>query len=226
MNPASGQGKPEIVRPFGARLDTSLRRFWYGRKRDGNRTVRVRYVGADLVVMLGDDIGFGIASRDHDWQKLTQMLEACERLKPEIFIDVGAGLGLYGCVLGRRKAVSRIVALEPDAAKFERLNGNLKRNKLTEMADAHQVAASDKAGTGALDDMLRLDGKKIAARIGAQDNAIEVLMGAAQLFTRNTGYAQIETRGKQVAGVVTELMAAFGWKPVERGVSTVRFEKL
>ena len=35
------------------------------------------------------------------------MIEACERLKPRVFVDVGANLGLYTCVLGRNRAWCR-----------------------------------------------------------------------------------------------------------------------
>jgi FkbM family methyltransferase len=247
-------------RPFADKFGTSLRKRWYGRKRQPERskTVRCRYFGTDFIVNLDDEVGYEIALNRFEWRELKLMLDACERLKPELFLDVGANLGLYSCVLGRHKAVPRIVAFEPDHANFARLTANLKLNKLTEIAEAYEAGAGAKAGTEtlmpagadnrgvsriasgtgqaagegayaipimALDDVVRLDGSRIAVKIDVEGFELEVLMGAAQLFTRNGGFAQIEAHGNQVAGVVTELMATFGWRFIERYGLDLRFEK-
>ena len=246
-------------RPFADTFGTSLRKRWYGAKRQPGRskTVRCRYLGTDFIVNLEDEAGYEIALTRSEWRELTLMLDACERLKPEVFLDVGANLGLYSCVLGRHKAVPRIFAFEPDHANFARLTANLKLNNLTDMAQAQEVGVGSKAGTEtllpagednrgvsriasgtaetagpgytipvvALDDVMRVDGSRIAVKIDVEGFELEVLMGAAQLFTRNGGFAQIEAHGNQVAGVVTELMATFGWRFIERYGLDLRFEK-
>jgi hypothetical protein len=76
-----------------------------------------------------------------------------------------------------------------------------------------------------LDDMFQLDDTSIAAKIDVEGFELEVLMGAAQLFTRNRGFVQIEGRIDRVAGVIKELMATFGWRFVERYGIDIRFEK-
>jgi FkbM family methyltransferase len=247
-------------RPFADKFSTSLRKRWYGAKRQPGRgkTVRCRYFGTNFIVSLEDEVGYEIALNRFEWRELKLMLDACERLKPEVFVDVGANLGLYSCVLGRHKAVPRIVAFEPDHANFARLTANLKLNNLTDLVEAREVGAGSKAGTEtllpagednrgvsrivpgtgeaagqdaysipivALDDVVRVDGSRIVVKIDVEGFELEVLMGAAQLFTRNGGFAQIEAHGNQVSGVVTELMATFGWRFIERYGLDLRFEK-
>jgi FkbM family methyltransferase len=216
--------------------------------------VRCRYYGTDFLVNLDDEVGYEIALNRFEWRELKLMLDACDRLKPEVFIDVGANLGLYSCVLGRHKAVPRVIAFEPDRDNFARLSANVKLNKLGAMAELHEAGAGAKAGTAtllpsgpanrgmsrftteagegayevpvvALDSVMTLDGSRFVAKIDVEGHEIEVLMGAAQLFTRNGGFAQIEGHGDQVAGVITELMATFGWRFVERYGLDLRFEK-
>lgn len=247
-------------RSFADKFATSLRKRWYGRKRSPGQgdVTRCRYFGTDFLVNLDDEVGYEIALNRFEWRELKLMLDACDRLKPELFLDVGANLGLYSCVLGRHKAVPRIVAFEPDHTNFARLTANLQLNKLSDIVETHEVGAGAKAGTNtllpagaanrgvsridpdagtapggggytvpivALDDILKVDGSRIAVKIDVEGFELEVLMGAAQLFTRNGGFAQIEAHGSQVAGVITELMATFGWRFVERYGLDVRFEK-
>ena len=139
-------------RPFGEKLNTSLRKRWYGKKRKPgpNNMRRCRYFGTHFIVNMDDEVGYEIALNRFEWRELKLMLDACERLKPELFLDVGANLGLYSCVLGRHQATSRIIAFEPDRVNFERLMANLKLNKLDGLVEAHQVAAGAKAGTAML----------------------------------------------------------------------------
>jgi FkbM family methyltransferase len=256
----SGETAAELAArpPLGARLDSSLRRLWFGKRRpERSRVARCRYFGARLAVPLEDHTGYEIALRRYEWRELAWMIEACRRLQPALFIDIGANLGLYSCVLGRHKAAPRILALEPDRENFAALAANLKLNGLIEITDARPIGAAARAGMAvlvpagamdrgdsrlditaqdgvagaysveiaALDDMVRFDDAAIVIKIDAPGSEIEVLMGAAQLFTRNRGYAQIEARGERAAGVIAELMAAFGWRHIGRHGSALRFEK-
>jgi hypothetical protein len=100
---------------------------------------------------------------------------------------------------------------------------------------SHLVTGEESSGNGvaggysvevvALDDLFRLDGATIAAKIDVEGFELEVLQGAAQLFTRNKGFVQIEGRTDRIAAVIMELMAAFGWRFVERYGIDLRFEK-
>jgi FkbM family methyltransferase len=250
---------PPRKRPFADKFKTSLRKRWFGRKQNAgeSKIVGCRYHGADFIVSLDDEVGYEIAINRFEWHELDLMIAACGRLNPDLFLDVGANLGLYSCVLGRRKVVPRVIAFEPDRINFERLTANVALNNLSAVVEVHAAAVGSHAGTATLtpagvsnrgmsridagaaappagsydvpivtlDDTVRLDGGRIAIKIDVEGHEIEVLMGAAQLFTRNGGIAQIEAHGNKVAGVVTELMATFGWRFIERYGLDVRFEK-
>jgi FkbM family methyltransferase len=247
---------------FSEKFRISLRKRWFGPMRSpgARRVVRCRYFGAEFVVNLEDVIGHEIAINRFEWRELKIMLDACQRLKPEIFFDVGANLGLYSCVLAKNNAVPRIVAFEPDRANHQRMMLNLQINGLRERVELHEQAVGAAAGRASLvpsgasnrgmshlvtgeesdgfaveggysvevvklDDMFRLNDTTIAGKIDVEGFELEVLMGAAQLLTRNKGFIQIEGRFDRVAGVITELMATFGWRFVERYGIDLRFEK-
>jgi hypothetical protein len=44
-------------------------------------------------------------------------MRVCAELKPDIFIDVGANLGLYTCVMMKNRLASRAILFEPDRRK-------------------------------------------------------------------------------------------------------------
>jgi FkbM family methyltransferase len=242
--------------PFVEKLSTSLqkRRLWL---RDlcgmHPRTVACRYFGAQFIVDLDDVIGYEIAIRRFEWRELKLMIDACRRLKPAIFLDVGANIGLYSCVLGRHKLVRRVVAFEPDRENFARLQRNIALNVLTDIVDARHAAVGDAAGvvrlvtsdaanrgmsriepgagdgyevaSVALDASVSLRDAIIALKVDVEGYEAQVLTGAEQLLARNGGFAQIEAREDTAAAAVTQRMAGFGWRFVERYGLDLRFEK-
>ena len=92
--------------------------------------------------MIADEI----AIRRYEWWQLTMMLMACRRYRPDVFIDVGANIGLYTCVLGRAQAAPRLVAFEPDGQNFARLSENIERNGLAGVAAVRPVAVGAARG--------------------------------------------------------------------------------
>ena len=241
---------------FAEKLRISLRKRWFGPQRppDIRRVVRCRYYGADFVVNLEDVVGYEIAINRFEWRELRIMLDACRRLKPQVFLDVGANIGLYTCVLGRHEAVPRVIAFEPDRDNHARMSLNLKLNGLTGRVELHAAAVGAAPGTAhlvpsgaanrgmsylapgesagsysvpvvALDDLIHLDGKTLVAKIDVEGHEQEVLSGARQLLTRNNGFVQIEGRSDHLAGLVSERMAGFGWRFIERYGIDLRFEK-
>src|SRR3954469_20577332 len=102
-------------RRLSAKANTSWRKRWFGPKRPSGvrRVVRARYYGTDFVVNLEEEVGYEIAINRFEWRELQIMLEAWQRLKPDVFLDIGANLGAYSCVLARRRAAPRIIAFEP-----------------------------------------------------------------------------------------------------------------
>lgn len=55
------------------------------------------------------------------------------RQEPFVFLDVGANQGLYSLIAARNPACAQVIALEPVAATFARLEENIMANKATQI---------------------------------------------------------------------------------------------
>ena len=150
--PASPTDLVPLRRPFLEKLDTSWRKRMVGEQvtAPGDYPARCQYFGATFDVDLSDIVGYEIAIHRFEWRELKMMSEACRRMKPEVFLDVGANLGLYTCVVASQRLVPRTVAFEPDRENFARLTNNIALNGLEGRVEAHQAAAGAKAGTAIL----------------------------------------------------------------------------
>ena len=214
---------------------------------------KCRYFGADFLIQLDDLIGYEIAINRLEWREIKLMIDACERLKPDIFVDVGANVGLYSCILGRRHLVPQVLALEPDKLNFSRLGANLALNGLAAIVEARAIAAGARSATMAfapagpenrgvsklgpveaggydvivapLDDLLHIEDRKIVVKIDVEGYELEVLEGAERLFRRNKGFAQIEGHGDRRAAEITARMTTLGWQFVDRYGIDLRFER-
>jgi FkbM family methyltransferase len=213
--------------------------------------IRCRYFDADFIGILDDFVSYAIAAKYFEWHEIKMMIEACRRIKPDIFFDVGANIGLYSCILGIHKLVPRIIAFEPDRQNFESLKVNLGLNGVA--VNAYEIAVGAKAGTAslfpsgienrgasqifstgngayqvkvaALDDLFDIKESVIAIKIDVEGYESEVLAGAKTLFGRNQGYAQIEASGDS-ATAVRKSMAALGWRECGCHGVDIRFERL
>jgi FkbM family methyltransferase len=141
-----------LRRPFLEKLDTSWRKRLVGEQATGpgDHPARCRYFGATFDVDLGDIVGYEIAIHRFEWRELKMMTEACRRMKPDLFLDVGANLGLYSCVIASQNLVPRTIAFEPDRENFARLSRNIALNNLGARVEAHQAAVGAKGGTAML----------------------------------------------------------------------------
>jgi FkbM family methyltransferase len=146
---------PDILplrRPFLEKLDTSWRKRLVGEQATGtgDHPARCSYFGAMFDVDLGDVVGYEIAIHRFEWRELKMLIAACQRMKPDLFLDIGANLGLYTCVIASQNLVPRTIAFEPDSENFARLSRNIALNGLESRVQAHQVAVGAKAGTAML----------------------------------------------------------------------------
>jgi FkbM family methyltransferase len=247
-------------RPFAGKLTTSIRKRRIALTRATGPLLgrdlsdfRCRYGGAHFIVDLDDLVGYEIAIGRMEWRELALMSDACRRLAPDVFLDVGANIGLYSCVLGRRGLVPKIMAFEPDRRNCASLRRNLALNDLLGTAEVFEAAAG--AGPGratlvpagddnrgmskigfagkdsyevdvvALDDVIRLEDRPIVVKIDVEGYEQQVLTGAERLFANNRGFAQIEARDDDLARAVIERMTVFGWRFLERYGLDVRFER-
>ena len=198
------------------------------------------YFGANFVLLPSEAIDEEIAIKRYEWWQLTMLLKACRHYRPEVFIDVGANIGLYTCVLGRARAVRRLLAFEPDSENFARLSDHVARNGLAGAVDARPLAVGAAKGTAslipgsaensglaklgdagrehalsvelvALDDELDVRNGVICIKIDVEGYECEVLAGAVNLFRSNGGYAQIECHDGSAAEI-TRTMHDSGWQ--------------
>jgi len=66
------------------------------------------------------------------------------RLNPKTFIDVGAHIGRFSIILAKKG--SNVISIEPSKENFERLNKNIKLNKLQDKIKVINVGCSDSGG--------------------------------------------------------------------------------
>ena len=247
-------------RPFFVKLSSSVLKRWLRTRHrfqgthDGRKAqIRCRYFSANFLIDLNDGVSYAIAAKYYEWHEIKLMIDACRRHKPDVFIDIGANIGLYSCILGVQKLVPRILAFEPDLQSFNLLNANLDINGLRTVVQAHAVAVGACEGTAmllpagienrglsridsaagggysvpivSLDDVADLDGHTIAIKIDVEGYELEVLAGAKLFFGRNRGYAQIEALDNRIAANIIERMVAFGWRLVGHYGINLRFER-
>jgi FkbM family methyltransferase len=210
------------------------------------------YFGARFLVHWRDIVAREIALQNFERTQLTLVTKACARLRPELFIDVGANGGLYSCVLLRQKLVQRAILFEPDRRNLAHLRANLLMNGLTELADCREAALGSAPGrvrlapgpasnTGRsqiigdgsggyevevvrLDDVVALSGKTIAVKIDIEGYELQALAGMDRTLRENRGIVQIETTTTR--SDVIRTMRGLGYEQAAEFYSELVFEKL
>lgn len=128
------------------RLKTSLFRFYYRRvcKRKW-LTVKVRQteflVRPDNYIdrRLWIEGGYEDAQIDH-LKKLIKLHEI------DMFLDIGANVGLYSCLLAQETSVPDLHAFECDPRNLAHLGAHLRMNSLLERVQVHSHAIGDTSG--------------------------------------------------------------------------------
>jgi len=107
----------------------------------GRRYFVSRYFGADFLISSHNVGGLEISAKIGEYAELKYFMGACAALKPDVFIDIGANLGLYTCILMKNGLVPRVIAFEPDRRNRVHLRANLLINELLDKdIDIREVA--------------------------------------------------------------------------------------
>lgn len=74
-----------------------------------------RYFGAEVLVRSANVGGLEISAKIAEHGELKDFMRSAAAIKPDIFIDVGANLGLYTCILMKNRLVPRAILFEPES---------------------------------------------------------------------------------------------------------------
>jgi FkbM family methyltransferase len=100
-----------------------------------------QYFGADFLVRSANVGGLEISAKIAEHAELTNFTRSAAALKPDVFIDIGANLGLYTCIVMRNRLAPRAILFEPDRRNRVHLQANLLINDLLDAdVQIHAVA--------------------------------------------------------------------------------------
>ena len=106
-----------------------------------------RYFGARFLVRSANVGGLEISAKIAEHSELKNFMRSAAEIKPDVFIDVGANLGLYTCILMKRRLVPRAILFEPDRRNRVHLGANLLINGLLDAeVEIHPVALGAEPG--------------------------------------------------------------------------------
>jgi FkbM family methyltransferase len=237
---------------FLPRLKRSLRK-QYIRVVHGDDYFVTRYFGAQFIVRWTDIVSREIALKNFEHIQLDYFMRASRRLRPSVFIDIGANSGLYSCILLKNGLVPAALLFEPDRRNAIYLRANLQINGVLDKAVIYDAAIGARAGrmrlapgpdtnTGTsriIDDgkaggtyeveMVRLSdivshtGEILAIKMDIEGHELAALTSMEDVLQRNRGIIQIETTEKRAE--VAETMQRLGYTLAADFSSDLVFEK-
>ena len=211
------------------------------------------YVGADFLVHSENVGGLEISAQIGEYRELANFVRGCGEIRPDVFIDIGANLGLYTCVLMKNGLASRAILFEPDRRNRVHLRANLLINDLLDAEiGINEVALGaapgkfrlvpgperdiglsqivEDAGSEGyeveivrLDDLVTLTGLTLAIKIDIERYERKALAGMARTLRDNRGIVQIEVLEAREETI--GLMAAAGYALTEEFPPNLVFRK-
>jgi FkbM family methyltransferase len=177
---------------------------------------------------------------DFEAEQLAYFLEHMRRYVSTTFIDIGANIGFYLVHIALSAPAARLIAFEPDARNHYQLRANVFLNGLSNRAEIHQVALSDRTGKVAfqafadtstgqsrvaagrtgievdavrLDDVLDFASQNVAIKIDIEGHEVPAFQGMRDLLGRNKCFIQAEIYPQRLAQA-RSLLGEIGYREI------------
>lgn len=181
-----------------------------------------------------------VALELYEDEQITYLARMLDRIKPDLFLDIGAHAALYSIIMKTRHPGLEVHAFEPDRTNLCQLYANLFVNRLPGTIQVHEHGLSDTAGMVSfdtseatssrgtrrissagnieiqvrrLDDVLAGTGRVAAIKIDVEGHECQVVDGARAFLTANRCFLQIESSGDSLERL-KDKMAALGYRLV------------
>lgn len=172
----------------------------------------------------------------YEREQITVLTSAMARHGCDLFLDVGANVGLYSLIVAARDLSRAVIAFEPDARSIGQFQANLFINGLTHAVEIRAVALSDRDGTvrfrpdagtstcrsrvtaegplsvpcTKLDSILSPVGERLFLKIDIEGHELAALDGMRRALERNRCFLQVESFPEN-ASALDAFMAAAGY---------------
>ena len=198
------------------------------------------YRGADFLLRPNGIGTLEMSAKISEYPELTNFMSRCADLRPDVFLDIGANIGLYSCILLRNGRVPRAVLFEPDRTNLIHLRANLLINGVLDRTEVRELALGDAAGlhhlvpgkidggfsriatdggtddegyevqVARLDDVVSLAHRRLAVKIDVENYECQVLSGMMRTLRDNRCVVQIEAF--ETRDRVISIMAEAGYR--------------
>lgn len=130
------------------RLPRKLRKLVYRNYRRRDRFRRYDRLGLRLLLNYANYVDRQLIIHEpYEAAQLEHLLREADRLPFDLFVDVGANLGLYAMLMARSARFGDIVAFEPDPRNYRQLVTNIALNRLAADIRLFACGLSDRDST-------------------------------------------------------------------------------
>ena len=145
----TGLPPPALQKPaFLSRLPRKLRKLVYRNYRQRNRFHLYNRLGLRLLLNYANYVDRQLIIHEpYEAAQIDHLLREAHRQPFDLFIDVGANLGLYALLMAGTGRFGDIVAFEPDPRNYRQLATNIAVNGLATQIRLFACGLSDRDGT-------------------------------------------------------------------------------